>query len=101
MTDLVRLPSHAIVRTLAANEALRAAVTPLTGRKTEFFKVALADGAALDGWMIRPRVFDSTKTYPRLMYVYGEPAGQTGLDPWFGSPGGWFRTLPSHGCRVA
>jgi len=101
MTDLVRLPSHASVRTLAANEALRAAVTPLTGRKTEFFKVALADGATLDGWMIRPRVFDSTKTYPLLMYVYGEPAGQTVLDQWFGSPGVWFRTLADQGYVVA
>src|SRR2546425_11135737 len=51
--------------------------------------------------MTRPRVFDSTKTYPLLMYVYGEPAGQTVLDQWFGSPGGWFRTLADQGYVVA
>src|SRR3989475_2427704 len=50
---------------------------------------------------IRPRVFDSTKTYPLLMYVYGEPAGQTVLDQWFGSPGVWFRTLADQGYVVA
>ena len=72
VTDLVRLPSHASVRPLAENANLRAAVTPLTSRKTEFFRVMLPDGATLDGWMIRPRDFDSTKTYPLLMYVYGE-----------------------------
>src|SRR2546422_3618573 len=101
VTDLVRLPSHASVRPLAANEALRAAVTPLTGRKTEFFKVALPDGATLDGWMIRPRDFDSTKTYPLLMYVYGETGAQTVLDQWFGSPGVWLRTLADQGYLVA
>ncbi len=101
VTDLVRLPSHASVRPLAANANLRAAVTPLTGRKTEFFKVALPDGATLDGWMIRPRDFDSTKTYPLLMYVYGETGAQTVLDRWFGSPGLWFRTLADQGYVVA
>src|SRR3989449_2912192 len=101
VTDVVGLPSHVVVRTLAANEQLRAAAAPLTGRRTEFFKVALPDGATLDGWMIRPRDFDSTKTYPLLMYVYGETGGQTVLDQWFGSPGLWFRTLADQGYVVA
>src|SRR2546427_4619101 len=35
------------------------------------------------------------------MYVYGEPAGQTVLDQWFGSPGVWFRTLADQGYVVA
>src|SRR5438309_5308591 len=101
VTDVVGLPSHVVVRTLAANEQLRAAAAPLIGRRTEFFKVALPDGATLDGWMIRPRDFDSTKTYPLLMYVYGETGAQTVLDQWFGSPGVWFRTLADQGYLVA
>src|SRR3989475_12708968 len=35
------------------------------------------------------------------MSVYGEPAGQTVLDQWFGSPGLWFRMLADQGYVVA
>ena len=101
VTDLVRLPSHTVVRTLAANEKLRATVAPLTDGKAEFFRVTLPDSATLDGWMIRPRDFDSTKTYPLLMYVYGEPAGQTVLDLWLGSVELWLRMLADQGYVVA
>src|SRR5207245_1716966 len=100
VTDVVGLPSHVVVRTLAANEQLRAAAAPLISRQTEFFKVALPDGATLDGWMIRPRGFDSTKTYPVLMYVYGEPAGQTVQDGW-GGGNLWYRTIADQGYIVA
>src|SRR6266700_539572 len=61
-----------------------AAVAPLITRPGEFFKVAVSDGVTLDGWMIKPANFDSTRVYPLLMYVYGEPAGQTAVDSWSG-----------------
>jgi dipeptidyl-peptidase-4 len=38
------------------------------------------DGVDLDGWMVKPDHFDSTKKYPVLFYVYGEPAAQTVKD---------------------
>ena len=34
-------------------------------------------GVTLDGWMAKPTDFDSTKKYPIVFYVYGEPAGST------------------------
>jgi dipeptidyl-peptidase-4 len=98
--ELVRLPSHEVVRTLVANTALRNTVAPLVSRPGEFFRVTVAGGLALDGWMIRPRDFDSTKTYPVLVYVYGEPAGQTVRDAWFGGQGLWYRTLADLGYLV-
>ncbi|HET8650869.1 MAG TPA: S9 family peptidase [Gemmatimonadales bacterium] len=98
--DLVRLPSHKTVRTLVANDSLRARVKPLLARG-EFFQVTLPDRATLDGWMIRPRDFDSTKTYPMLMYVYGEPAGLTVRDSWMGSQRLWFQLLADQGYLVA
>ena len=100
-TDLVRLPTHQVVRPLVVNAALRAAVDTLIARPTEFFKVKVGDGVSLDGWMIRPRNFDSTKTYPLLMHVYGEPAGQTVLDRWPGTTGLWHRMLADQGYVVA
>ena len=101
VTDLVRLPSHQVVRTLADNAALRAAVDSLHEPPVEFFKVQVRDKVTLDGWMIRPRDFDSTKTYPLLMYVYGEPAGQTVRDAWSGPQGLWHRMLADQGYVVA
>ena len=101
VTELVRLPTHQSVRTLVDNAPLRTAVDSLHDRPVEFFKVKVGDNMSLDGWMIRPRDFDSTKTYPLLMYVYGEPAGQTVLDAWFGQRGLWHRMLADQGYVVA
>ena len=49
-------------------------------RKVEFFRVHTQDGVEMDGWMVKPEHFDSTKKYPVVFYVYGEPAAQTVTD---------------------
>lgn len=46
----------------------------------EFFKVTTDDGITLDAWMVKPANFDSTKKYPVVFYVYGEPASGTVTD---------------------
>ena len=48
--------------------------------RAEFFKITTAEGVEMDGWMIKPTDFDSTKQYPVLFYVYTEPAGTTVTD---------------------
>ncbi len=98
--ELVQLPSHRVARTLVDNAAQRAAVAPLIRRPGEFFKVTLSDGVAVDGWMIKPANFDSTRAYPLLMYVYGEPAGQTTVDSWSGS-NLWYHLIADQGYVVA
>jgi len=98
--DLVRLPSHAVVRTLVENQKLRAAAQPFLSRPTEFFSVTVDSGVTLDGFMIRPRDFDSTRAYPVLVYVYGEPAGQTVRDAWGGSGSLWYRAIADLGYLV-
>jgi dipeptidyl-peptidase-4 len=99
--ELVSLPDHQSTRVLADNATLRAAVAPIIQRPVEFYQVPAGDGTLMDGWMLKPPDFDSTKTYPLLMYVYGEVAGQTVLDVWFGGSGLWFRTLAAEGYVVA
>ncbi len=98
--ELVRLPAHQAVRPLVRNAALRAAVAPLITRPTEFFQVPVGGGLMVDGWMIKPRNFDSTKTYPVLVTVYGEPAGQTTTNGWGGGGALWHRTLADQGYLV-
>lgn len=72
---VVSLPEH--------QELVKAPRTRTAGPddpKTEFFKVKTTDGIELDGWMVKPAHFDSTKKYPVVFYVYGEPGAQTVLD---------------------
>ncbi len=50
---------------------------PFTYRK---FKVTTVDNISMDGVLALPADFDSTKKYPVLFYVYGEPASATARD---------------------
>jgi len=95
--ELVELPGHETVRTLAANKSLRAKVKKLKRRPTEFFRVDIGDGVELDAWCIRPPDFDPKKKYPLLTYVYGEPWGQTVLDRWGGKRYLWHLMLAQQG----
>jgi len=99
--ELVRLPSHEVVRTLVDNAELRARVAALTRGPMEFFRVHGAGGYDLDGWMLKPPGFDSTKKYPVLFNVYGEPAGQTVQDAWGGGQYLWHLMLAQEGYIVA
>ncbi len=45
-----------------------------------FFKIKTTDSIEMDGWMVKPDNFDSTKKYPVVFYVYGGPAMQTVTD---------------------
>ena len=49
----------------------------------EFFTVTTVDNIKMDGWMVKPYNFDSTKKYPVVFEVYTEPAAQTVIDKYF------------------
>lgn len=51
-----------------------------TSGNVEMFRVTTDDGVTMDGWMVKPKNFDSTKKYPVLFYVYAEPASATVRD---------------------
>jgi dipeptidyl-peptidase-4 len=50
---------------------------------------------------MKPPGFDSTKRYPVVFLVYGEPASQTALDRWDGASYLWHLMLTQHGYVVA
>jgi dipeptidyl-peptidase-4 len=54
----------------------------------------------LDAWCIKPAGFKPNKKYPLLVYVYGEPAGQTVLDRWGGKSFLWHLMLAQRGYVV-
>lgn len=76
-SNVVTPPAKAWI--LAANHSF---LTPAphvnkNDRAVEFFTITTVDGVDLDGYMIKPENFDSTKKYPAVFYVYGEPGATT------------------------
>ncbi len=53
---------------------------------TELFSLTTSDSARLDGSIVRPLAFDSTRRYPVIFAVYGGPGSQ-GVYDRFGSNG--------------
>lgn len=101
VTELVRLPSHAVIKTLVDNATLRARVAALRRGPSEFFKVDIGDGVVLNGWIMKPVDFDSTRKYPILFHVYGGPGSNTVVDAWGGSQYLWHLMLTQQGYLVA
>ncbi|MGE4067134.1 MAG: DPP IV N-terminal domain-containing protein [Vicinamibacterales bacterium] len=100
VTDVVDLPAHASRRTLTDTAALVTALEPVLVPPVEFFTVDIGGGVALDGWMLKPRDFDPGLKYPVIVYVYGEPAGQTANDSWGGARMLFHRALAEAGYIV-
>jgi len=98
--ELVRLPEHKTIRTLADNLELRSKLDKLKRTPTEFFRVDIGEGVQLDGWCMKPPHFNPKKKYPLFFYVYGEPAGQTVLDRWGGEKYLWHLMLAQQGYLV-
>lgn len=71
--EWVSLPAH-----IALNGMQNISVTDEDKAKSNisFFKIRTGEGVEMDGWMVKPRPFDSTKKYPVVFYVYSEPGGQ-------------------------
>jgi dipeptidyl-peptidase-4 len=99
VTELVRLPSHEVIRTIADNARLKHRYTGLRKGGSAFVRVDAGNGVSLDGLVMYPAGFDSTKKYPVLFMVYGEPAGQTAADSW-GANDPWHLMLTQMGYAV-
>lgn len=98
--QLVSLSKHETVLELGSAEELATKVQSLGLPEIELFQVDAGDGVLLDGYMIKPLGFNAKKKYPVLVYVYGEPAGQTVKDSWGGSSQLWHMMLAQKGYIV-
>jgi dipeptidyl-peptidase 4 len=77
VSDWVSLPKHTTIKT---NDQPAARANDKPRYPVKMFQLTTDDGVTMDGWMILPKNFDSTKKYPVLFYVYTEPAGATVKD---------------------
>lgn len=65
-----------------------------------FFTFKNSTGTELNGWMMKPADFDSTKKYPVYMFVYGGPGRTTVNDAWEGADFYWHQFLSQNGYIV-
>ena len=97
--DVVELPSHRSLRPLTDPSALAAKIGDMGAGAVEFLTVDVS-GVTLDGWVLKPAAFDAARKYPVVVFVYGEPAGQTVLDRWSGNACLFLRALAGAGYVV-
>jgi dipeptidyl-peptidase-4 len=64
----------------------------------EFFHFTTSDGVRLDGSLIKPPAFDSTRRYPVVFAIYGGPGSQQVYDQF--SASGWSQWLAQQGYLV-
>ncbi len=98
--ELVRLPEHEPVRVLEDNAELASKLGEIVELPVEFFQTEIEPGLSLDSWMLKPRDFDPSRSYPLLVFVYGEPAGTTVVDRWGGNRMLFHRALADEGFVV-
>jgi dipeptidyl-peptidase-4 len=99
--DLISLPAHKSQRNIVENDKVAASLEATPRGDMEFFSVGIGDGVELDGWMMMPPNFDPQESYPLLIYVYGEPWGQTVIRNWSGNDYLWHLMLTQQGYIVA
>jgi len=95
------------LRILEDNAGLKSRLAEYSFSPKTFFSftdsnTTLPDGqvVALNGWQILPHNFDSTKTYPVLIYVYGGPGSQTVINSWGWNDYFWHQLLAQKGFVV-
>lgn len=87
--------SEGKLRTLEDNADVKEFTETHVYSPRELFTFTTSDGQQLDGYMIKPVDFDSTKSYPLLLNIYGGPSAQEVYNTWESS--GWLQFLAQQG----
>jgi dipeptidyl-peptidase-4 len=71
-----------LIRTLQDNTVLKNTIKVLALPQKEFFTFTTSQGVELNGYMIKPAGFESSKKYPVVMTQYSGPNSQKVADNW-------------------
>jgi dipeptidyl-peptidase-4 len=88
-----------LIRVLEDNAGLKKALADLNFAKKEFIRIPVSDGLELNGYIIKPMDFDSTRKYPLFMNVYGGPESQDVINAWDNSLA-WQQLLTKNGIVI-
>ena len=73
VNEFISLPDH---KALNEKESISSKIAGAReDKKVEFFKIKTAEGIEMDGWMVKPKGFTTSKKYPVVFLVYTEPWG--------------------------
>ncbi|MDC2982374.1 S9 family peptidase, partial [Bacteroidota bacterium] len=89
-----------LVKTLEKNEVLKNKLLEFNLTNKEFFTIPNEEGILLNAWMIKPKLLDTLKKHPLLMFVYGGPGINTVNDAWSWNNYFWFQYLAQNGFIV-
>ena len=89
-----------LIKILENNAELKKLMTDYKLSKKEFFTFKNADTIELNGWMMKPRNFDSTKKYPVYMFAYNGPGSNKCNNAWEKSEFWWHSLLNQEGYIV-
>ena len=71
-----------VLQTLIDNQELVQKLSDYDLGTKELFSFTTSEGVQLNGWMVKPKDFNSAKKYPVIMYQYGGPGNQQVLNQW-------------------
>jgi dipeptidyl-peptidase 4 len=89
-----------LVKVLENNSELFMKMGSYNLAKKNFFTFKHPEGFELNGWMMKPVNFDSTKKYPVYMYAYGGPGGNECNNGWDWNDYFWHNLLAQEGYIV-
>ncbi len=71
-----------IIVTNVDNHELKTKTQQYGWSKREAFSFTTSEGIKLDGWIVKPAQFDTSKKYPVIMYQYSGPGSQQVVNSW-------------------
>lgn len=89
------------VRDIEDNNGMQSLQSAYGTSPVEFFTFTTSEGVELNGWMIKPKNFDSTKKYPIFMTQYSGPGSQQVTDSWKGNNYWWYQQIAQNDYIVA
>lgn len=87
------------VKTINESSKLKEKINQYEVGKAEFIRVPNSKGDTLNGWMLKPAIFDPSKKYPVLLCNYGGPGSQQVANR-FGAVNFWHQLLAQKGFIV-
>ena len=71
-----------VLSTPVDNKELKEKVKTYGFNSRETFSFTTSEGVKLDGWMVKPKDFDTNKKYPVILFQYSGPGSQQVIDAW-------------------
>jgi dipeptidyl-peptidase 4 len=101
VVSLYKTKGNTLQKVIEKNEGIAKTAAEYGLSQKDFFTFKTVDGTQLDGFMMKPKNFESSKPYPVLIYQYSGPGSQNVSNSWGGSHYYFHQMLTQKGYIVA